>query len=552
MASDDQGKDAKDPRPKVVKLKLRYKSATVDEFIERYALDISPLGIRVDIATPLAAGTLVKLEVRLASEQVVIKGAGRVVWSRDRPQAGDTRRGGVWIEFIQIDEPSTAFIEDVVIARPDAGLAYEEHAEKEAEKEAEEDAEDTVLGSLAQLHQEAPALPAPAARSLKATLVGITAPATPPTRPRLPSLPPPRAPLPANALPLPAPPAPPARAASTLTATPTGIAAPATPPQRARMSSLPPGPIPLPAKARSVPSPPGRASEDRGEMDAEDATVVWGDESLHQALSASPAPAASALKKTTLVGITAPATLPVRTALPSLPPPRAPLPKASPAPPPAPPASEEQWEEEETSIWDHEQSVQEASAPPASSTPGARPAAATAQEGAARAVLAKTIVTRKTAAPALEGSSGRRWGRAGATVALGFLAAVAIALAMRSAYWLRPSTTSAPAPMLGREGATTIAPAMSSPESTPVPALRAVETPADAAPATTTPAGVAGAPPTMGTSPQAISIPIPAPGPKLAPAPRAISPVATGIPAAPAKPKPKPPPAPAPTIDDGF
>jgi uncharacterized protein (TIGR02266 family) len=502
MATDDAG-DAKGSRPKVVGLKLRYKSATVDEFIEKYALDVSPRGIYVNIAKPLAVGTLVKLEIRLANEQVVIKGVGSVLGNRDRAQASGTRPVGLWIKFIQIDEPSKAFIEKLVSARADAGPAYEEHGEKK-----EEDA--IVVGSLAQSHQEAPALPIPAAPRLRATLVGIVAPATPPARPRMPS--------------------------------------------------LPPGPVPLPAKAPYVPPPRGTAPDEHGVMDAEDATVVWGE-----------APTAST-RETSLMGVTPPPPLPARPRLPSLPPP--------PVPPPRPrlPSSrayEEQWErdaEDDTVIWDHKPSRRDISAslvPAASprkptlagmtavSTPGARPVAATVQEGAARreASLKTTVIRRRSPALSPHRLSGRTWGRTGAWVASGFFAVVALALAIRSGHWFGALTPSADTPGVAREGATSATAAMTSTEMAPVPARSAVENLVDAAPAATTPAEVAGALPTMGTLPQPIAAPIPAPSPKPAPAARnptprtrAASPGDTDISTIRTKPKPKP----APTIDDGF
>jgi uncharacterized protein (TIGR02266 family) len=301
MAGDDAG-GAMASRSKVVRLKLRYATPTVEKFIEKYALDVSPRGIHVNIAKPLAVGTRVKLEIRLANEQVVIQGAGSVVGNRDGAQASGTRPAGLWIKFIKIDEPSKAFIDNLVSARPGAGLAYEEHEETEK-------AEDVALGgSPAQSPHEAPAVPVPPARSIRATLVGIMAPATLPARPRLPS--------------------------------------------------LPPGPLPPPAKAWSVPPPPDSAPGEQGEM--EDVTVVWDGEPSHEAVSALPAKAPSPREATSMGVAPAPS---ARPRLPSLPPPRAPPPKVPSARPPV------QWDqdsEEDTVIWDREPSHQEVSASPAS------------------------------------------------------------------------------------------------------------------------------------------------------------------------------------------
>ena len=57
----------KDRRVKIVSLNVRYKSATVDEFIENHAHDVSRGGIYIKTANPFPPGTLLKFEIRLAS-----------------------------------------------------------------------------------------------------------------------------------------------------------------------------------------------------------------------------------------------------------------------------------------------------------------------------------------------------------------------------------------------------------------------------------------------------------------------------------------------------
>ena len=73
----------KDPRAKIVSLNVRYKSATVDEFIDNHASDVSKGGIFIKTSTPFPQGTLLKFEIRLAGDQSVIAGVGRVVWKRE-------------------------------------------------------------------------------------------------------------------------------------------------------------------------------------------------------------------------------------------------------------------------------------------------------------------------------------------------------------------------------------------------------------------------------------------------------------------------------------
>ena len=55
----------------------------VDEFIDNHSHDVSKGGVFIKTATPFTTGTLLKFEIRLASDQAVIAGVGRVVWKRD-------------------------------------------------------------------------------------------------------------------------------------------------------------------------------------------------------------------------------------------------------------------------------------------------------------------------------------------------------------------------------------------------------------------------------------------------------------------------------------
>src|ERR1700722_3491628 len=122
----------KDRRVKIVSLNVRYKSATVDEFIENHAHDVSRGGIYIKTANPFPPGTLLKFEIRLASDQAVIAGVGRVVWKRDPTQSDGDRPAGMGVKFIKIDEPSKTVIDKLSNTKADAGSAYESEAEMPA------------------------------------------------------------------------------------------------------------------------------------------------------------------------------------------------------------------------------------------------------------------------------------------------------------------------------------------------------------------------------------------------------------------------------------
>jgi len=119
----------RDRRVRIVSLNVRYKSATVDEFIENHAYDVSRGGIYIKTSTPFQPGTLLKFEIRLASDQPVIAGVGRVVWKRDAKQSMSDLPAGMGVKFIKIDEPSRMVIDRLANSRADAGKAFEAEAE---------------------------------------------------------------------------------------------------------------------------------------------------------------------------------------------------------------------------------------------------------------------------------------------------------------------------------------------------------------------------------------------------------------------------------------
>lgn len=123
----------KDPRAKIVSLNVRYKSATVDEFIDNHAMDVSKGGIFIKTSTPFPQGTLLKFEIRLAGDQSVIAGVGRVVWKREPGGAniGPDRAAGMGVKFIKLDDASRQVIDRLAASRSDAGSAFTSELEND-------------------------------------------------------------------------------------------------------------------------------------------------------------------------------------------------------------------------------------------------------------------------------------------------------------------------------------------------------------------------------------------------------------------------------------
>lgn len=118
----------KDQRAKVLTMTVRYKSATIDEFIEHHSHDVSRGGLFIKTPSPFPPGTLLKFEIRIAEDQTIITGVGRVVWKRDAAQVTEDRPVGMGVKFLKIDETSRQTIDLIVATQGDAPSAFDASA----------------------------------------------------------------------------------------------------------------------------------------------------------------------------------------------------------------------------------------------------------------------------------------------------------------------------------------------------------------------------------------------------------------------------------------
>jgi uncharacterized protein (TIGR02266 family) len=116
----------KDPRAKVLSMTVRYKSATLDEFIEHHSHDVSRGGMYIKTPQPFPPGTLLKFEVKIGADQKLMQGVGRVVWRRQSDEATESHPSGMGVKFIKLDEESKALIGQLVTARPGETSAFDE------------------------------------------------------------------------------------------------------------------------------------------------------------------------------------------------------------------------------------------------------------------------------------------------------------------------------------------------------------------------------------------------------------------------------------------
>src|SRR6187399_1778379 len=155
----------KDPRAKVLSMTVRYKSATVDEFIEHHSHDVSRGGMFIKTPSPFPPGTLLKFEVRISGDQRVMQGVGRVVWKRESGEVHDGAPAGMGVKFIKIDDMSRGVIDQLVTRSGGAISAFERGGTGEP-------ATATPLATAAAPKATSGA-PAPAVR--KATMIGLGA-----------------------------------------------------------------------------------------------------------------------------------------------------------------------------------------------------------------------------------------------------------------------------------------------------------------------------------------------------------------------------------------
>ncbi len=99
-------------------LELRLAYGSVDEFIQRYALNISRGGIFVRTLEPRPPGTEVTLDVSIGSGDQLIRGKGIVRWSAPPSGPGEAHREpGMGIRFTELSPESRALVDRIVATR---------------------------------------------------------------------------------------------------------------------------------------------------------------------------------------------------------------------------------------------------------------------------------------------------------------------------------------------------------------------------------------------------------------------------------------------------
>jgi uncharacterized protein (TIGR02266 family) len=97
-----------------VTLKIKFKSETLEQFIERYAIDVSQGGIFIRTKEPLAVGTQMKFEFQLRDASPLIAGEGTVVWTRENDPSRPAIAPGMGVRFDRLADGSQGILERIL------------------------------------------------------------------------------------------------------------------------------------------------------------------------------------------------------------------------------------------------------------------------------------------------------------------------------------------------------------------------------------------------------------------------------------------------------
>src|SRR6201999_1937161 len=97
-----------------VTLKIKFKSETLEQFIERYSVDVSRGGIFIRTKEPLAVGTQLKFEFQLQDTSSLISGEGVVVWIREHDPTRSGVAPGMGVRFDKLAAASQQVLDRIL------------------------------------------------------------------------------------------------------------------------------------------------------------------------------------------------------------------------------------------------------------------------------------------------------------------------------------------------------------------------------------------------------------------------------------------------------
>ncbi len=105
-------------------LAVRLSYGTVDEFVDKFAVNISRGGLFIRTREPRPVGTRIAFELRLQTGEVALRGIGVVRWVQaESATASPPTAPGMGVQFAELDVASRALVERMVTLKETRGVA---------------------------------------------------------------------------------------------------------------------------------------------------------------------------------------------------------------------------------------------------------------------------------------------------------------------------------------------------------------------------------------------------------------------------------------------
>ena len=97
-----------------VNLRIKFRSASLQQFIERYGVDVSRGGIFIRTREPLPVGTRLKLDFQLVDAAPLFQGDGTVVWIREYDPGKTGVTPGMGVRFDRLTPESQPTLDKIL------------------------------------------------------------------------------------------------------------------------------------------------------------------------------------------------------------------------------------------------------------------------------------------------------------------------------------------------------------------------------------------------------------------------------------------------------
>ena len=113
-------KDTRGP----VNLRIKFRSESLQQFIERYGVDVSRGGIFIRTREPLPVGTRLKLDFQLVDTAPLFQGDGTVVWIREYDPGKTGVTPGMGVRFDRLTPESQPTLDKILDERGGGSRAW--------------------------------------------------------------------------------------------------------------------------------------------------------------------------------------------------------------------------------------------------------------------------------------------------------------------------------------------------------------------------------------------------------------------------------------------